>query len=75
MLKSYVSSKVTQQAVEKTRNSKILNDFVAYCKANPELRFWQALRNWSGYHFIFGSKNTHFDDFTSLHDTYYDEEK
>ena len=52
---------------------KKVEEFYAYCKANPELRFWQALRNWSGYHFIFGSNNIHFDDFTNLHDTYYDE--
>lgn len=32
-----------------TRNSRVLEGFVAYCKANPEQRFWQALRNWSGY--------------------------
>jgi hypothetical protein len=25
-----------------------------YCKAHPDERFWQALRNWSGFHFIMG---------------------
>jgi hypothetical protein len=35
-----------------TRNSEVLKSFVEYCTTNPELRFWQALRNWSGYHFI-----------------------
>lgn len=24
-----------------------LKSFVQYCEANPELRFWQALRNWN----------------------------
>jgi hypothetical protein len=36
----------------KSRNMGVLLDFVAYCKAHPELRFWQALRNWSGHSFI-----------------------
>lgn len=29
-----------------TRNSKKLESFVAYCKQNPNQRFFQALRNW-----------------------------
>ena len=41
-----------------TRNSKVLASFVAYCNANPEQRFWQALRNWSGFRFIYGSNET-----------------
>ncbi len=32
---------------KETRNSKVLESFVAYCILNPEERFWQALRNWS----------------------------
>lgn len=32
-----------------TRNSETLADFVAYCEAHPDERFWQALKNWSGY--------------------------
>lgn len=31
----------------KTRNSEVLADFVAYCQAHPEERFWQCLRNWA----------------------------
>ena len=30
------------------RSQPVLDDFVAYCKANPNLRFWQALNAWSG---------------------------
>ncbi len=41
--------------MKETRNSTVLASFVAYCKANPELRFWQALRNWVGYNFIWVS--------------------
>lgn len=33
----------------------LLLDFVRYCAENPELRMWQALRNWSGYSTIYGS--------------------
>lgn len=39
----------------RTRNSEVLESFVAYCKANPSQRFWQALRNWSSYNFIYVS--------------------
>lgn len=41
-----------------TRNSEVLASFVAYCKANPELRFWQALLNWSNLGFIIHSNVT-----------------
>lgn len=35
-----------------TRNSKLLQQFAAYCRDHPDERFWQALRNWSGCGFI-----------------------
>lgn len=35
-----------------SRNSTVLRDFIAYCRAHPDQRFWQALRNWSGQEFI-----------------------
>ena len=35
------------------KNKETLVDFIKYCLDHPELRFWQALRNWSGYWFIF----------------------
>lgn len=53
-----------------SKNEKVLKDFVAYCEANPELRFWQALRNWSGYPFIMAG-----DPGTILTDTFYFEGK
>ena len=34
------------------KNSKQLDSFIKYCEENPNLRFWQALRNWSGKAFI-----------------------
>ena len=38
--------------MKETRNSKLLKSFTQYCKDNPKERFWQAIRNWSGYGFI-----------------------
>ena len=35
-----------------SKNSELLQDFTKYCQEHPELRFWQALRNWSGASFI-----------------------
>lgn len=34
------------------RNSEVLADFVAYCEAHPDDRFWQALRNWAGVGYV-----------------------
>lgn len=31
----------------KSKNARLLTSFVKYCKKHPELRFWQALREWS----------------------------
>ena len=44
----------TLRSPMKTRNSETLADFVSYCESNPEMRFWQALRNWSGFRAIVG---------------------
>lgn len=35
------------------KNKKTLESFVEYCDKHPEQRFWQALRNWSGYEAIY----------------------
>jgi hypothetical protein len=32
-----------------SRNSELLDSFIAYCAEHPNERFWQALRNWSGW--------------------------
>jgi len=51
------------------RNEKTLASFVEYCRANPSLRFWQALRNWAGVNFIFaGGSHLDLDD---VRDTFY----
>lgn len=69
----------------KTRNSELLESFVTYCQENPELRFWQALANWSGIGFILAAsyltnRQKMIDspvpyDLDSLQDTYYWEYK
>jgi hypothetical protein len=51
-----------------------LSSFVIYCNTHPELRFWQALLNWSGQKFILFSESSQSceEGFT---DPYYFEEK
>lgn len=51
---------------------KELESFTAYCKANPNQRFWQALGNWSQYNFIYGSKELIQKE--GLEDTFYNEQ-
>jgi len=55
------------------KNGELLESFVDHCKTNPTERFWQALRNWSKYTFIFGSKSKkHYEAIvmTDLEDTF-----
>ena len=35
------------------KSKKLLDSLVAYCTEHPKLRFWQALRAWVGWGFIF----------------------
>ena len=37
-----------------SKNSTQLVSFTEYCRQHPDERFWQALRNWSGYVRIYG---------------------
>lgn len=41
------------------RVMKLLADFTEYCQNHPEYRFWQALRNWSGYDKIIAVETTY----------------
>jgi len=61
----------------KNKNKKILRDFIEYCNKHKTQRFWQALRNWSSYNFILGSKESSIldIDIMTLEDTYYKEKK
>ena len=57
----------------KNRNQNILNDFIKYCEEHPCERFWQALRNWSTYAFIYASDGM-LEDYKTI-DTFYFEGK
>jgi hypothetical protein len=61
-----------------TRNSAVLAEFVAYCEKNPGMRFWQALRNWANWGFIFVTNDEYYvynDRKHPLYDTFYWESK
>jgi hypothetical protein len=53
----------------KNKNNEVLKDFIKYCKTHPEERFWQALRNWSGYAFIWASNEKSIEP--GVFDTFY----
>lgn len=55
------------------KSKKLLNSFTKYCKENKVQRFWQALRNWSKYDFIYGSKQSPNKKLIDLEDTFYKE--
>ncbi len=48
----------------------LFSEFAAYVAAHPEQRFFQALRNFSGYNFIFGSMAKSAKDYSQLEDTF-----
>ena len=50
--------RTTRDRMLTTRNSKALRSFVEYCESQPDLRFWQALRIWAGYQFIYAANNS-----------------
>lgn len=52
---------------------KTLTSFVSYCVKHPNERFWQALRNWSGFKFIYANNDTRIND--AGQDTFYFEGK
>lgn len=64
------------------KNQKLLESFTAYCKANPEERFWQALRNWwktnnPSVNFILWAEDMDFMNgrFINVVDSFYSEDK
>ncbi len=61
-----------EEVLGNMRSREVLEDFENYCFENPEGRFWQNLRNWSEFTFIFGSKDSEGGD---LKDTFYFEGK
>ena len=46
---AYTANNSGEDYVKNSKNLETLRDFCLYCINNPEMRFWQALRNWSGY--------------------------
>lgn len=50
-----MAGKYPEGITDEDRNGKTALDFYIYCRRNPQLRFWQALRNWSGHAFVFVS--------------------
>jgi hypothetical protein len=54
----------------RSRNSAVLASFVAYCKRNPDMRFYQALRNWSGAEAIFYCHDLGIADDNGMSDTF-----
>jgi hypothetical protein len=52
------------------KNRELLDEFIAYCDAHPEMRFWQALRNWCGWNFVWVSTRGVTDE-PDLRDTFY----
>jgi hypothetical protein len=54
------------------KNLELIASFKRYCISHPEERFWQALRNWSSYNFIWVSGDL---ERTDLKDTFYFEGK
>jgi hypothetical protein len=56
--------------------NKTLQSFIDYADAHPEQRFWQVLRNWSGFNFIYGSMDDSYKiEPTHLQDTFYIEDE
>lgn len=55
-----------------SRNSKQLRKFVLYCLENPELRFWQAIRNHFNVAFVLTATGFDFDTrtYTGIRDTF-----
>jgi hypothetical protein len=58
-----------------TRNSETLRDFIDYCIDHPHERFWQALRNWAGWHLVLVSNDSDAVDNPAIEDTFWWEGK
>lgn len=52
-----------------SKSKRVLDSFTHYCDDHPDQRFWQALRNWSGYSFIYVVKGMFSSE--GLTDTFY----
>lgn len=43
------------------KNKQLLDDFTKFCTEHPELRFWQALRVWTGKDVLIGQDPFYFE--------------
>jgi hypothetical protein len=50
-----------KEHVKGSKNYKLAYSFLEYCLKHPELRFWQALRNWAKVPFVLITKNSPLD--------------
>lgn len=57
-----------------SKNQDKLSSFVEYCLEHPELRFWQALRNWSKKAFILKANDYNLEtgEYKQISDTFFD---
>lgn len=55
------------------KSKELLDSFTDYCAAHPHERFWQALRNWCGWPFVYVSEREYMQP-SSLIDTFHWEE-
>lgn len=60
---------------QNSKNNDILSDFTYYCHTHPQERFWQALLNWSGFMYIYGSHAFYSKGAPYLEDTFHREGK
>lgn len=60
---------------QKSINRDLVESFVDYCIKNPNLRFWQALRNWAKVNFIYISNAKYNVTYPEIKDTFFFEEK
>lgn len=52
------------EIIQKGKASTLLLSFIEYCNKYPDLRFWQALSSWAGFHIFakgFGPVTEHMD--------------
>jgi thermostable 8-oxoguanine DNA glycosylase len=60
---------------KKSKNKELVESFADYCNKNPNLRFWQALRNWAKVKFIYISNKNYNVIYPEIKDTFYFEGK
>lgn len=58
---------------KKLESGEMLESFILYCKQHPEEHFWLALRNWSVFKYIYGSRSEK--EIEGLYDTVYMDKK